>query len=38
MDTQSTGFVIWLTGMNRAGKSTLAAHLAERLAAAGRSV
>ncbi len=35
---QSTGFVIWLTGMNRAGKSTLAAHLAARLAAAGRSV
>jgi len=38
MDTQSTGFVIWLTGMNRAGKSTLAAHLAKRLAAAGRTV
>ena len=38
MDTQTTGFVIWLTGMNRAGKSTLAAHLAKRLAAAGRSV
>jgi adenylylsulfate kinase len=37
MDTQqSTGFVIWLTGMNRAGKSTLAAHLSARLAAAGR--
>ena len=39
MDTQqSTGFVIWLTGMNRAGKSTLARQLAERLEAAGRSV
>jgi adenylyl-sulfate kinase len=39
MDTQqTTGFVIWLTGMNRAGKSTLARHLAERLTTAGRSV
>ena len=39
MDTQQgNGFVIWLTGMNRAGKSTLAAHLATRLAAAGRPV
>jgi adenylylsulfate kinase len=39
MDSQqSNGFVIWLTGMNRAGKSTLAAHLASRLAAAGRTV
>jgi adenylyl-sulfate kinase len=37
MDTQQ-GFAIWLTGMNRAGKSTLAAHLASRLAAAGRRV
>lgn len=36
MDTQGAGFVIWLTGMNRAGKSTLAEHLVERLAAAGR--
>ena len=37
MDTQQgTGFVIWLTGMKRAGKSTLAAHLAARLSAAGR--
>jgi adenylylsulfate kinase len=37
MDTQqSTGFVIWLTGMNRAGKSSLAAYVAARLAAAGR--
>jgi adenylyl-sulfate kinase len=39
MDTQqSTGFVIWLTGMNRAGKSTLAKHLAARLVGAGRKV
>ena len=39
METQQgNGFVIWLTGMNRAGKSTLAAHLATRLAAAGRHV
>jgi adenylyl-sulfate kinase len=38
MDVQGTGFVLWLTGMNRSGKSTLAAHLAERLAAAGRKV
>lgn len=38
MDAQhSSGFVIWLTGMNRAGKSTLAAQLATRLAAAGRA-
>jgi len=35
---QSTGFVIWLTGMNRAGKSTLAAHVASKFAAAGRRV
>jgi adenylyl-sulfate kinase len=33
---QSTGFVIWLTGMKRAGKSTIAAHLVSRFAAAGR--
>jgi adenylyl-sulfate kinase len=32
---QGAGFVIWLTGMNRSGKSTLAAHLVQRLAAAG---
>ncbi len=39
MNTQQTaGFVIWLTGMNRAGKSTLAGRLAARLAAAGRTV
>ncbi len=39
METQqSTGFVIWLTGMKRAGKSTLAEHLAARLTAAGRRV
>lgn len=37
MDTQQgNGFVIWLTGMKRAGKSTLAAQLAARLSAAGR--
>jgi adenylyl-sulfate kinase len=36
--TQGTGLVIWLTGMNRAGKSTLAAQIAARLAAAGRRV
>ncbi|WP_041453414.1 adenylyl-sulfate kinase [Anaeromyxobacter dehalogenans] len=37
METQhGAGFVVWLTGMNRAGKSTLASHLAARLAAAGR--
>jgi len=35
---QGTGFVIWLTGMNRAGKSTLAAQIATRLGAAGRRV
>jgi adenylyl-sulfate kinase len=33
---QNTGFVIWLTGMNRAGKSTLAALVAAKLTAAGR--
>jgi adenylyl-sulfate kinase len=40
MDTeaQSSGFVIWLTGMQRAGKSSLAAHVANRLAAVGRRV
>lgn len=34
---QSAGFVIWLTGMKRAGKSTIAAHLASRFAASGRA-
>ncbi len=39
MDTQqTTGFVIWLTGMERAGKSSLAAQLAQRLSAASRRV
>lgn len=38
MDTQSTGFVIWFTGMKRAGKSTLAKIVANRLAGAGRPV
>lgn len=35
---QGAGFVIWITGMNRAGKSTLAEKLTERLVAAGRTV
>lgn len=35
---QSTGFVIWLTGMKRAGKTTIAALLASRFAASGRRV
>ena len=35
---QSTGFVIWLTGMNRAGKTTLAAHLAKLFTTAGRRI
>jgi adenylyl-sulfate kinase len=35
---QSAGFVIWITGMERAGKSTLANHVARRLAASGRRV
>ncbi len=39
MDVQhSSGFVIWVTGMNRAGKTALAAQLASRFAAAGRRV
>jgi adenylylsulfate kinase len=33
---QATGFVIWLTGMAGAGKTTLANHLGKRFAAAGR--
>jgi adenylylsulfate kinase len=37
MDLQhGTGFVIWLTGMAGAGKSTLAHHLSKRFVAAGR--
>jgi adenylylsulfate kinase len=35
---QSNGFVIWLTGMKKAGKTTLAAQLAQRLTQAGRVV
>ena len=35
---QDAGFVVWLTGMNRAGKSSLAAELTKRLAGAGRGV
>ena len=34
---QPSGFVIWLTGMKRAGKTTLATQLAQRLTAAGLS-
>lgn len=33
---QSPGFVIWLTGMKKAGKTTLATQLAQRLALIGR--
>jgi adenylylsulfate kinase len=33
---QTPGFVVWVTGMDAAGKSTLAAKLHEKLAAAGR--
>jgi adenylylsulfate kinase len=33
-----TGAVVWLTGLPSAGKSTIAAALAERLAASGRRV
>src|SRR5512139_2433442 len=37
MDQQhGTGFVIWLTGMTGAGKSTLSHHIGKRFAAAGR--
>jgi adenylyl-sulfate kinase len=32
------GFIVWLTGMSRAGKTTLANAVAGRLAAAGRTV
>jgi adenylylsulfate kinase len=37
METQAQpGFIVWLTGMNRAGKSTLAGQIAARLTAVGR--
>jgi adenylylsulfate kinase len=35
---QSNGFVVWLTGMKKAGKTTLATQLAQRLTQAGRVV
>jgi adenylylsulfate kinase len=35
---QSTGFIIWLTGMKKAGKTTLATQLSQRLAQVGRVV
>ena len=35
---QSGGFVVWLTGMARTGKSTLGAQLVRRFAAVGRRV
>lgn len=39
MDSQqSGGFVVWLTGMARTGKSTLGAQLVRRFAAVGRRV
>ncbi len=39
METQQRpGFIVWLTGMNRAGKTTLANHVAARLTAIGRPV
>jgi adenylylsulfate kinase len=34
--SQASGFVIWLTGMTGAGKTTLATHLGKRFSAAGR--
>ena len=33
---QGTGFVIWLTGMTGAGKTTIATHIGKRFSAAGR--
>jgi adenylylsulfate kinase len=33
---QASGFVVWLTGMAGAGKTTLATHLGKRFAGAGR--
>ena len=38
LQPQHGGFVIWITGMQGAGKSTLAHHLHKRLTAAGRPV
>lgn len=35
---QAAGFVIWLTGMTGAGKTTLAHQVAKRFAAAGRPI
>jgi adenylyl-sulfate kinase len=35
---QSNGFIIWLTGMKKAGKTTLANQLAQRLTQVGRIV
>jgi adenylylsulfate kinase len=35
---QNPGFVVWLTGMKKAGKTTLAAQVAQRLTTAGRTV
>ncbi len=35
---QSDGFVVWLTGMARTGKTTLGAYLTRRFAAVGRKV
>jgi adenylyl-sulfate kinase len=35
---QTTGFIVWITGMRRAGKSALAHLLATKFAAAGRRI
>ncbi|HEX9241307.1 MAG TPA: adenylyl-sulfate kinase [Anaeromyxobacter sp.] len=35
---QTTGFIVWITGMRRSGKSALAQLLATKFAAAGRRV